>query len=170
MSSKWFSQFDAQAGFPLYAGMSWPKIAPMTIAVAAICEGGKAVVIAADKMLCVNDRIPVEADCCKIVTISDKVVVAWAGNKDQAGIIFGRVKSRASKLGQVDASAALGLIAGERNSLHNEILEQKCQCYGSCYLHSGRFPSNISLCCSTRTLRCTRSGRRQRPACLTLVF
>jgi 20S proteasome alpha/beta subunit len=75
------------------------KETKMTVAVGAICEGGKYIVVAADKMLVFTSPMNIQfepPDLCKINPITDTIAIAWAGWIPNNEVIISKTKASIS--------------------------------------------------------------------------
>ncbi len=95
-----------------------PRIERMTVGIGVLCEGGKAAVIAADRLLTVG-AIVHEGDTRKLIKLSDTVCVTCTGNMHEVRIVLDAVDRRGVLL-----DAAVERIQTGRSALRRSQLDE----------------------------------------------
>jgi hypothetical protein len=96
----------------------------MTVAVAALCEGCKEGALATDRMITFAGGVHTQT--CKISMFCDgRVLVARAGNWDQASFVLERLRSREATLANSTVGEFVAVIAAARQELALKLAERR---------------------------------------------
>lgn len=106
-------------------GSRQPGVSRMTVCIAAICDGGHALVCIADKALTYGSYIQWDSDSSKLIEINPSgAIILFSGGEEASSRVLGRLLAREDEVG-LNAKDTANLCEEEYKLAVDELIEAK---------------------------------------------